>query len=87
MTNEELAAMAKIVVSEMIAHGHTLWIDPEIHASQHEFIAEMIAERKEREARRKRIGEMIAGSLLLSLIVGLVALLGTGVLSWVHKGP
>lgn len=78
--------LAKAIVDEMKANGHALWIDHEQHAVQHEFIAQMIEERKERAARRKRIEEKIAGSLVLSAIVGLVALLGSGLLNWIHRG-
>lgn len=74
--------LAKALVEEMKLHGHTLWIDPEQHAVQHEFIAQMIAERAERAERRKRIEEKIAGSLVLSAIIGLIALLGSGAMEW-----
>ena len=84
--NIDPTSLARALVEEMKAHGHAMWIDPEIHSSQHEFIAQMIEERKERQERRKRIEEKIAGSLVLSLIVGLVALLGSGLLNWIHKG-
>lgn len=79
---------AAAVVTEMKESGHALWIDPEVHAEQHQFIAEMIAERKERAARNRRIGEFIAGSVLLSAILACIGLLGAGVLSWfrAHAG-
>lgn len=77
-------ALAKAIVDEMRQSGHTMWIDPETHAEQHQFIAEMIKERHERTARRKRIEEMIAGSLLLSTIVVVVGLVGAGVLEWLR---
>lgn len=77
---------AKALVQEMRDSGHALWIDPETHAEQHQFIAEMIAERKERAARRKRMEERIAGSLVLSAILTLIGLLGVGFLDWVRRG-
>ena len=86
MTYSDPKEFAQAVVEEMVAHHHTLWIDPEQHVEQHEFIAEMIAERRERAARRQRIEERIAGSLVLSAIVGLITLLGSGVLNWFHRG-
>ena len=79
-------SLAKAIVDEMKANHHALWIDPEQHAIQHEFIAQMIADRAERAARRKRIEEKIAGSLVLSTVVGLIALLGSGLLNWIHRG-
>ena len=78
--------LAVALVEEMKAHGHALWIDPETHAEQHEFIAQMILERKERMARRKRVEEMVAGSLVLSTILVCISLLGAGILVWVRKG-
>lgn len=86
MTYPDPKEFAQAVVEEMKASGHTLWIDPEIHAEQHEFVAEMIAERRERTARRKRVEEMIAGSLVLSAILTCIGLLGAGILSWVRGG-
>lgn len=65
--------------------GHTLWIDPETHAEQHKFIAELIAEQHERAARRKRIQEKIAGSLILSGLLVLVGLIGAGAMEWLRK--
>ena len=84
--NKNTGDLAKAIVEEMKTQGHAIWIDPEIHANQHEFIAQMIEERKEKAERRKRIEEKIAGSLVLSFIVGLLALLGSGVLNWINKG-
>lgn len=84
MTYSDPKEFAQAVVAEMRAHGHTMWIDPEMHAEQHAFIAEMIAERKERAERRQRIEERIAGSLVLSTILTLVGLLGAGALAWIR---
>ena len=76
--------LAKAILEEMKAGGHTLWIDPETHAEQHQFISQLIADRAERAERRKRIEERVAGSLVLSLIVGLVTLLGAGSMEWLR---
>lgn len=79
------SALAKALVEEMKRHGHALWIDPETHAAQHEFVTQLIAERAERVARRKRIEEKIAGSVLLSMLLALVTLLGAGAMEWMRK--
>lgn len=84
MTNEELTHMAEIVVQGMKDH-HAIWIDPETHADQHEFIAILMQERKDRVERRKAIEDRIAGSLILSFIVALVTLLGAGSLDWLRS--
>jgi ribonucleotide reductase beta subunit family protein with ferritin-like domain len=86
MIPEKISAkeIATEVIREMREGGHALWIDPETHAAQHEFIAEMITERKEREARRKRVEEKIAGSVILSGILFLVGLIGAGFIQWVQ---
>jgi len=78
-------ALAKAIVEEMRVHGHALWIDPEIHANQHEFIAQMIEERRERSERRKRIEEKIAGSVVLSMLAMIVTMIGLGVMEWLRK--
>ena len=65
--------LAKAIVDEMKSNGHALWLDHEQHAVQHEFIAQMIEERKERAARRKRIEEKIAGSLVAGCLARLRA--------------
>lgn len=77
--------LAKAILDEMQAGGHTLWLDPETHAAQHQFIAEMIADRKERNERRKRIQEKIAGSFILSGLLLLLGLLGAGALEWLRR--
>lgn len=84
MTEEEIKQMAEIVVRGMKDH-HAIWIDPETHADQHEFIAILMQERKDRVERRKVIEDKIAGSLILSFIVGLVTLLGAGSLDWLRS--
>ena len=77
--------LAKAILEEMKAGGHTLWIDPETHAEQHQFIAELIADRKERNDRRRRIEEKIAGSLILSTLLVVVGFIGAGALEWLRK--
>lgn len=77
--------IAKAIIDQMKASGHTLWIDPETHAAQHEFIAELIRERKERMERRRRIEEKIAGSVILSALLLLVGLIGAGALEWLRR--
>jgi hypothetical protein len=83
VTERELKEMAGMVVQGMKDH-HAIWIDPEVHADQHEFIALLMQERRDRVARRKSIEDKIAGSLVLSLVVGLVTLLGAGALDWLR---
>lgn len=85
MTNIDPTVLAKALVEEMKLHGHTMWIDPEVHSAQHEFIAQLIEERKERVERRKRIEEKIAGSVILSGLLIVVGLIGAGALEWLRK--
>lgn len=83
MTDDDLKKVALLLVSAMKEHN-AIWIDPEVHANQHEFIAILMDERVDRVARRKAIEDKIAGSLILSLVVGLVTLLGAGALDWIR---
>lgn len=84
MTEEEMKQISVMLVQGMKEH-HAIWIDPEIHAEQHEFIAMLLQERKDKLARRKALEDKIAGSLILSLIVGIVTLLGAGSLQWLRE--
>lgn len=77
--------IARSIIVQMKESGHALWIDPETHAVQHEFIAEMITERRERNARWKRIEEKIAGSFILSGLLVIAGLIGAGALEWLRK--
>lgn len=77
--------LATTIVEKMKAERHVMWMDPETHASQHEFIAQMILERKERAERRKRIEDRIAGSLVLSVILAAIGFLGAGVMVWLRR--
>jgi hypothetical protein len=63
--------------------NHIFWVDPEVHSAQHEFLQLLIEERAEAKARRERIKEKIAGSLILSGILTLVGLIGAGFLDWI----
>lgn len=76
--------LATAIVNKMKSERHTIWLDPETHANQHEFIAQMILDRKERDARRKRIEEKIAGSLVLSTILVVIGFLGAGLMAWLR---
>jgi len=80
---DDLDKLANAIVAGMKNH-HAIWIDPETHSEQHEFIAILMQERKERAERRKAIEDKIAGSLLLSLIVGTIMLLGSGSMQWLR---
>jgi len=85
MTTTTAKEIADAVIEQMKEGGHALWIDPETHANQHEFIAEMIAERKERKARRQRIEEKVAGSIILSGIIFVIGLIGAGFIQWLQE--
>lgn len=86
MVTEEvdLDRLAIALVDRMKNH-HAIWIDPETHAEQHEFLVILMRERRERAERRKAIEDKIAGSLLLSLIVGVIVLLGSGMMQWLRE--
>ena len=73
--------LADTIITKMKEEHHIFWIDPEIHSTQHEFIQILIDERKEREARRARLKEKIAGSLILSGIIFIIGLIGAGFLN------
>lgn len=77
--------IARSIIEQMKESGHALWIDPETHAAQHEFIAELITERRERNARRQRIEEKIAGSVILSAILLVIGFIGAGALEWLRS--
>jgi hypothetical protein len=76
---------AQALVEAMKSAGHAMWVDGETHAEQHEFIAQMILERKERAARRRRIEEKVAGSLVLSGILLIISVLGVMTMDWFRK--
>ena len=85
MTENEIDQLAEAVISKMKSGHHALWLDPEDHSLQHGFLKMLIEERADNVARRKRIQEMVAGSLVLSAILGLIGLIGAGILSWVRS--
>lgn len=84
LTDNHLDALAEKLVDKLKENHHTLWLDPETHSTQHEFIQMLIVEREERKARRKALEDKIAGSLLLSAIMGLIYLLGSGTMDWLR---
>jgi hypothetical protein len=78
-------ALAHAIIVKMKEEHHVFWIDPEVHAEQHSFLALLMKEREEREARRRRLEEKIAGSFVLSALALIVTLLGAAVMQWLRK--
>jgi hypothetical protein len=78
-------ALANAIIVKMKEEHHVFWIDPEVHAEQHAFLALLMKEREEREARRRRLEEKIAGSFVLSALALIVTLLGAAVMQWLRK--
>jgi hypothetical protein len=84
MLEAHIDQLAEAVVERMKREHHVFWIDPEVHADQHEFIKILMEERAERIARRKRLEEKIAGSVILTALAFVVTLLGVGFLEWLR---
>lgn len=86
MTEHEVdhEMLADAIIRKLKENHHTLWLDPEAHSAQHEFIRMLIMEREEKIARQKRIQDKIAGSLILSTILGLITLIGAGAVGWLQ---
>jgi hypothetical protein len=77
--------LANAIIIKMKEEHHVFWIDPEVHADQHAFLALLMKEREEREARRRRLEEKIAGSFVLSTLALLVSLVGAAVMHWLRQ--
>lgn len=84
MAEKDIDQLADAIINKMKADHHAVWLDPETHAAQHEFIKMLMEERADRIARRKRIEEKIAGSVILSAIVVIVGLIGAGALNYLR---
>lgn len=85
MAQNDLDQLADAIVRRLKDQHHAIWLDPETHAEQHEFLKLLMQERAERIARRKRIEEKIVGSIVLSGIVVVIGLIGAGVLAWLEE--
>ena len=85
ITQTDINALADTIIDRMKEEHHVFWVDPEAHAEQHGFLALLMKEREEKIARRKRIEEKIAGSVLLSTILLLIGLIGAGALGWLRS--
>lgn len=85
MAEREVEELAEAIIRKMVADHHTLWLDPETHAAQHEFIKLLMEERADRIARHKRIEEKIAGSLILSAVLVVIGFIGAGAMAWLRK--
>lgn len=85
MAGNDIDQIADAIVQRMREGHHAVWLDPETHASQHEFLRMMMDERAEKLARRKRIEERIAGSVILSAVVFIIGLIGAGVLNYLRE--
>lgn len=88
----DASTLADEIVKKLKEDHHAVWLDPETHALQHEFIVILMEEHEERrqakiekDKRRKAIEDKVAGSLVLSLILTLVGLIGAGSLDWLRS--
>lgn len=79
---EDAGRIADAVVERLKKDHHALWLDPETHSQQHEFIQDLIAERAEKLARRKKMEDYVAGSLVLGGVLTILGLVGSGVIAW-----
>ncbi|MBU0593371.1 MAG: hypothetical protein KKH74_06490 [Gammaproteobacteria bacterium] len=85
LTDDHLEALADKLVGKLKEHHHTLWLDPETHSTQHEFIQVLITEREDRIARRRALEDKIAGSVILSAIMGLIYIIGSGAMEYLRE--
>lgn len=85
MEKEQINQLADAIIQKMKDEHHVFWIDPEVHAEQHGFLALLMKEREEKIARHKRIEEKIAGSAILSGLLFLVGLVGAGFITWINR--
>ncbi len=85
MSEKDVQQLADAIIQKMKEEHHVFWVDPQTHAEQHGFLAMLIAEREEKAARRKRIEEKIAGSMILSALLILVGIIGSGAMAWLRK--
>lgn len=77
--------LADAIIRKMKEEHHVFWVDPETHAEQHGFLSLLMKEREEKLARRKRIEEKIAGSVILSGVLFLIGIVGAGVLDYLKR--
>lgn len=85
MAEREIEELAEAIIRKLVAEHHTVWLDTETHAAQHEFIKLLMEERADRIARHKRIEEKIAGSLILSAVLVVIGFIGAGAMAWLRK--
>ena len=77
--------IADAVVRKMKEEKHALWLDPETHAEQHEWLRMLMEDRASKLKRRQALQDKIAGSLILGAVLMLVGLIGAGTISWVKE--
>ena len=82
MADTDPNKIADAILKKLKESHHTFWIDPETHSEQHKFIKALIDERADKLARRKKIEDIIAGSIVLTAILTAVGFLGAGALGW-----
>jgi hypothetical protein len=85
MAQNDIDQLAEAIIDKMKQGHHAVWLDPETHSTQHEFLKMLIDERAEHAARRKRIEEKIAGSLILSAVLVLIGFIGAGAMAWLRR--
>lgn len=84
MAQKDIDQLADAIIQKMKDEHHVFWVDPETHAEQHGFLAVLMQEREEKIARRKRLEERIAGSVILSTLIFVVGLIGAGAIAYLR---
>ena len=74
--------IAEALIKKMREEKHTLWLDPEIHSQQHEFLQILINERAEKLRRYKALVDKVMGTVIVGAVLTLLGLLGAGALDW-----
>ena len=77
--------IADAIVRKMKEEKHALWLDPETHSEQHEWLRMLMEDRASKLKRRQALQDKIAGSLILGAVLMLVGLIGAGTISWVKE--
>jgi hypothetical protein len=77
--------IADALIKKMREEKHTLWMDPETHSQQHEFIQVLIDERAEKLRRHKALEDKVMGTVVVGSVLAVLGLIGAGSLDWLKE--
>lgn len=83
LTDDDYRKIAQHIAAELKIERHAWWVEPETHAEQHQFLKRWMEREEKRERFWNKVKQTVTGWIVISVIGGLVVMIGMGVTQWI----